>query len=194
MYPLAWQASSSSEHTVVIIHSQSVHWTAIQTHLNTAHSHYYIPLSLSLSVCVLCFSLSFLTCFFFLSALWLICVFPASLLHLPIIIRSQALSSILPFFHTCATYLFTQSSELRGELPGCQAALIYLSLFAAPLAIILELRQRSQRGLCQCRKLVCNQDAWVNILTECWMNACRVTCIIHVLSFVCFALHVHTYI
>lgn len=48
--------------------------------------------------------------------------------------------------------------------------------------IKLELRRRSQLGLCQRRKLVCHQDVWVHILTEYRMNVCRVTCIIHVQS------------
>ena len=47
---------------------------------------------------------------------------------------------------------------------------------------MLELRQRSQWGLCQCRKLVCHHNAWMHILTEYWMNMCRVTCIIHAQS------------
>lgn len=45
---------SFSEHRVVIIQSQSVHWTAAQTHLNSAHNHYYISVSLSLSKSLLC--------------------------------------------------------------------------------------------------------------------------------------------
>lgn len=40
---------SLSEHRVVIIQSQSVHCTAAQTHLNSAHNHYYISIFLSLS-------------------------------------------------------------------------------------------------------------------------------------------------
>lgn len=71
--------------------------------------------------------------------------------------------------------------------------------------IKLELRRRSQLGLCQRRKLVCHQDVWVHILTEYRMNVCRVTCIIHVQSsfvfiillfslfFFYFSLLTHTY-
>lgn len=135
------------------------------------------PLLCSLDLPVLPAMTIFTFVFYF--TLSLICVFSASLLHLQIIIR-PILPFISPHFpHTVAIYLFIQSTESSGV--GCQDArkhrFTYLCLW--PLAIMSKLRRSAQQGLCQCRKLVCHQDAWMHTLTEYWMNMCRVTCIIH---------------
>lgn len=95
--------------------------------------------------------------------------------HHSIIIWS--LSFLLPLSHTCAIYLFSQSQGWVAQMPRSSD----LRTFACG-PIKLELRRRSQLGLCQRRKLVCHQDVWVHILTEYRMNVCRVTCIIHVQS------------
>lgn len=57
----------------------------------------------------------------------------------------------------------------------CQDArkLWFTYLCLCLLAIMVELRQRAQQGLCQCGTLVCHQDAWMHILTECWMSVCE---------------------
>lgn len=73
--------------------------------------------------------------------------------------------------------LFICSPSPQSSGVSCQDArkLWFTYLCLCPLAIMVELRQRAQQGLCQCRKLVCHQDAWMHILTEYWMSVCGVT-------------------
>lgn len=144
--------SSSSEHTVVIIHSQSVHWT-------TTDSFKYCPqllLHFSVSILihispVLCYldllMLSAMNASTFLSTATHFCIHSIT----PSPSNNYFISVISPNRLSYLYYLlFSQSSELGGDL----LPFTYLCLW--PLAIMLGLRQRSHQGLCQCWKLVCH--------------------------------------
>lgn len=139
---------------MVIIHSQSVHWTATQTHLNTAHSHYYLspclylsvsappsPFSLDLSTLSPTILSTFCMSLFLLLVLHLsfVCsffhVWSLSFTH-PLIIKPSFLFiSLFPlsmWLSMSVPLLLTSSPELEGELPASRAAQIHLSLCVAP--------------------------------------------------------------
>lgn len=149
-----------------------MHWTATQTYLNTAHSHYYISLSLSLSVPspVLLTWPPFASChdfccyFLFIAHLRIFCITPSP--------PNNVLMAFISL--TISVNLIHGAQGRDASMPE------NLSLFVAPGKLMLELRKGAQEGWCQCRTLVCRQGAMMHLLTEYWMNVC--TCIKHVQS------------
>lgn len=109
-------------------------------------------------------------CFMFITHLSIHCITPSPC----------NIFLILPFIPpplTIIFLLFICSPSPQSSGVSCQDArkLWFTYLCLCPLAKMVELRQRAQQGLCQCRKLVCHQDAWMHILTEYWTSVCGVT-------------------
>lgn len=136
--------SSSSEHTVVIIHSQSVHWT-------TTDSFKYCPQPLlHFSVFILiytvslpCFAILTSSFFFTTTASTFLCTETHFCIHsvTPSPSNDYLISVISPNLLSYLYYLFfSESSELGGDL------LSFTDLCLWPLAIMLGLRQRSHHG------------------------------------------------